>query len=180
MICVFGLGTNAVFCVPRHHHPGLSNLLDENRVTELALLYQLFSKVKGGLPTLLQFWRDYIKVWTAHTPHGTQQKSNVLMHILFIRSLLVERSCALQRKTKTWFKTCWTSRTRWTTWLRAALGGTRLSSTPWRRPLKHSSTRGPTSLLSWSVGHPNTSSIIVYHKYISKKELPRYDGSTML
>ncbi|XP_053179871.1 cullin-4A [Scomber japonicus] len=40
---------------------GLSILLDENRVTELALLYQLFSKVKGGLPTLLQFWRDYIK-----------------------------------------------------------------------------------------------------------------------
>ncbi|KAM3625151.1 uncharacterized protein V6R79_007536 [Siganus canaliculatus] len=40
---------------------GLSNLLDENRVTELTLLYQLFSKVKGGLPTLLQFWRDYIK-----------------------------------------------------------------------------------------------------------------------
>lgn len=39
-------------------------MLDENRVTELALLYQLFSKVKGGLPTLLQFWRDYIKVYT--------------------------------------------------------------------------------------------------------------------
>lgn len=42
---------------------GLSTLLDENRVTELTLLYQLFSKVKGGLPTLLQFWRDYIKVY---------------------------------------------------------------------------------------------------------------------
>lgn len=41
---------------------GLSILLDENRVTELTLLYQLFNKVKGGLPTLLQFWRDYIKV----------------------------------------------------------------------------------------------------------------------
>ncbi|XP_008308129.1 cullin-4A isoform X1 [Cynoglossus semilaevis] len=40
---------------------GLSTLLDENRVTELSLLYQLFSKVKGGLATLLQFWRDYIK-----------------------------------------------------------------------------------------------------------------------
>ncbi|XP_076838560.1 cullin-4A [Brachyhypopomus gauderio] len=40
---------------------GLSTLLDEHRVTELTLLYQLFSKVKGGLPVLLQFWRDYIK-----------------------------------------------------------------------------------------------------------------------
>lgn len=46
---------------------GLSTLLDENRVTELALLYQLFSKVKGGLPTLLQFWRDYIKVLKYNT-----------------------------------------------------------------------------------------------------------------
>lgn len=44
---------------------GLSTLLDENRVTELTLLYQLFSKVKGGLPTLLQFWRDYIKVYAS-------------------------------------------------------------------------------------------------------------------
>lgn len=41
---------------------GLSILLDGNRVTELALLYQLFSKVVGGLATLLQFWRGYIKV----------------------------------------------------------------------------------------------------------------------
>lgn len=38
--------------------------MDENRVTELTLLYQLFSKVKGGLPVLLQFWREYIKVHT--------------------------------------------------------------------------------------------------------------------
>lgn len=43
---------------------GLSTLLDENRLTELTLLYLLFSKVKGGLPTLLQFWKDYIKVYT--------------------------------------------------------------------------------------------------------------------
>lgn len=41
--------------------------MDENRVTELTLLYQLFSKVKGGLPTLLQFWRDYIKVHTSYS-----------------------------------------------------------------------------------------------------------------
>lgn len=51
-------GVNPGVCVP----PGLSILLDANRVTEMTLLYQLFSKVKGGLQTLLQFWRDYIKV----------------------------------------------------------------------------------------------------------------------
>ena len=53
---------------------GLSTLLDENRVTELTLLYQLFSKVKGGLPTLLQFWRDYIKVNKELNQHITQRK----------------------------------------------------------------------------------------------------------
>ncbi|XP_068436054.1 cullin-4A isoform X1 [Clinocottus analis] len=47
--------------IPAMLQKGLSPMLDKNRVTELALLYQLFSKVKGGLPTLLQFWRDYIK-----------------------------------------------------------------------------------------------------------------------
>uniref|UniRef100_A0A8C1UNQ9 Cullin 4A n=1 Tax=Cyprinus carpio TaxID=7962 RepID=A0A8C1UNQ9_CYPCA len=41
---------------------GLWMLLDENRVCELTLLYELLSKVKGGLMTLLQAWRDYIKV----------------------------------------------------------------------------------------------------------------------
>lgn len=41
---------------------GLRMLLDENRVCELTLLYELFSKVKGGLTALLQAWREYIKV----------------------------------------------------------------------------------------------------------------------
>ncbi len=39
-------------------------LLDGNRVCELMLLYELFSKVKGGLTALLQAWREYIKVHT--------------------------------------------------------------------------------------------------------------------
>ncbi|XP_067298437.1 cullin-4A [Pseudorasbora parva] len=40
---------------------GLQTLLDESRECELTLLYELFSKVKGGLAALLQSWRDYIK-----------------------------------------------------------------------------------------------------------------------
>uniref|UniRef100_A0A8C1UP68 Cullin-4A n=1 Tax=Cyprinus carpio TaxID=7962 RepID=A0A8C1UP68_CYPCA len=48
---------------------GLWMLLDENRVCELTLLYELLSKVKGGLMTLLQAWRDYIKVH-AHQTSG--------------------------------------------------------------------------------------------------------------
>ncbi|XP_061430926.1 cullin-4A-like isoform X1 [Lethenteron reissneri] len=42
---------------------GLNNLLDENRIPELSLLYQLFSRVKGGIQVLLQHWADYIKVF---------------------------------------------------------------------------------------------------------------------
>uniref|UniRef100_A0A4W3IHG1 Cullin-4A n=1 Tax=Callorhinchus milii TaxID=7868 RepID=A0A4W3IHG1_CALMI len=42
---------------------GLDNLLDENRVADLTLLYQLFSRVKGGLQVLLQHWSEYIKTF---------------------------------------------------------------------------------------------------------------------
>lgn len=73
---------------------GLRSLLDENRVTELTLLYQLFSKVKGGLPTLLQFWRDYIKVAVLlvkdNSPRSSQRHVNIV-ETVSARRLLVER-----------------------------------------------------------------------------------------
>ncbi|XP_029460522.1 cullin-4A isoform X2 [Rhinatrema bivittatum] len=40
---------------------GFDNLLDENRVLDIMLLYQLFSRVKGGQQLLLQHWAEYIK-----------------------------------------------------------------------------------------------------------------------
>lgn len=43
---------------------GLNNLLDENRIQDLSLLYQLFSRVRGGVQVLLQHWIEYIKVCT--------------------------------------------------------------------------------------------------------------------
>uniref|UniRef100_A0AAZ3RPB5 Cullin-4A n=1 Tax=Oncorhynchus tshawytscha TaxID=74940 RepID=A0AAZ3RPB5_ONCTS len=60
---------------------GLSILLDGNRVMELALLYQLFSKVKGGLPTLLQHWRDYIKSFGGEIV-GTPEKDKDMVQDL--------------------------------------------------------------------------------------------------
>ncbi|XP_048396253.2 cullin-4A-like isoform X1 [Stegostoma tigrinum] len=42
---------------------GLNQLLDENRIVDLALLYQLLSRVKGGLQALLQHWNEYIKTF---------------------------------------------------------------------------------------------------------------------
>lgn len=41
---------------------GLKNLLDEYRVPDLTLLYQLYSRVRGGQSVLLQHWGEYIKV----------------------------------------------------------------------------------------------------------------------
>ena len=41
---------------------GLTHLLDENRIEDLSLLYQLFSRVRGGVQVLLQQWIEYIKV----------------------------------------------------------------------------------------------------------------------
>ncbi|OXB63959.1 hypothetical protein ASZ78_006830 [Callipepla squamata] len=40
---------------------GLDNLLDENRISDLTQVYQLFSRVKGGQQILLQHWSEYIK-----------------------------------------------------------------------------------------------------------------------
>ena len=41
---------------------GFDNLLDENRVSDLALMYQLFSRVKAGLEELYKYFGAYIKV----------------------------------------------------------------------------------------------------------------------
>uniref|UniRef100_M4AXZ0 Cullin-4A n=1 Tax=Xiphophorus maculatus TaxID=8083 RepID=M4AXZ0_XIPMA len=74
---------------------GLSNLLDENRVTELALLYQLFSKVKAGLPTLLQFWRDYIKSFGGEIVCTPEKDKDMVQDLLDFKDKMdnVVQSC---------------------------------------------------------------------------------------
>ncbi|XP_062237390.1 cullin-4A isoform X2 [Platichthys flesus] len=74
---------------------GLGILLDENRVTELALLYQLFSKVKGGLPTLLQFWRDYIKTFGGEIVCTPEKDKDMVQDLLDFKDKMdnVAQSC---------------------------------------------------------------------------------------
>uniref|UniRef100_A0A8C6PDR3 Cullin-4A n=1 Tax=Nothobranchius furzeri TaxID=105023 RepID=A0A8C6PDR3_NOTFU len=74
---------------------GLSNLLDENRVTELTLLYQLFSKGKGGLPTLLQFWRDYIKSFGGEIVCTPEKDKDMVQDLLDFKDKMdnVVQSC---------------------------------------------------------------------------------------
>ena len=43
-------------------HKGLDSLLEENRVSDLSLLYTLFTRVKKGLAELCTMFNSYIKV----------------------------------------------------------------------------------------------------------------------
>lgn len=43
---------------------GLSGLLDENRISDLSLLYNLYNRVKNGLVELCLNFNSYIKVIT--------------------------------------------------------------------------------------------------------------------
>lgn len=43
-------------------HKGLENLLEENRLSDLTLLYSLFSRVKNGLIELCVNFNGFIKV----------------------------------------------------------------------------------------------------------------------
>uniref|UniRef100_A0A671TJ43 Cullin 4A n=1 Tax=Sparus aurata TaxID=8175 RepID=A0A671TJ43_SPAAU len=74
---------------------GLGTLLDENRVTELTLLYLLFSKVKGGLPTLLQFWRDYIKSFGGEIVCTPEKDKDMVQDLLDFKDKMdnVAQSC---------------------------------------------------------------------------------------
>uniref|UniRef100_A0A8C1DQU6 Cullin 4A n=1 Tax=Cyprinus carpio carpio TaxID=630221 RepID=A0A8C1DQU6_CYPCA len=61
---------------------GLWMLLDENRVCELTLLYELLSKVKGGLMTLLQAWRDYIKSFGGEIVSSPEKDKELVQELL--------------------------------------------------------------------------------------------------
>uniref|UniRef100_A0A8C1H926 Cullin-4A n=1 Tax=Cyprinus carpio carpio TaxID=630221 RepID=A0A8C1H926_CYPCA len=61
---------------------GLRILLDENRVCELTLLYELFSKVKGGLTALLQAWREYIKSFGAEIVSSPERDKEMVQELL--------------------------------------------------------------------------------------------------
>ncbi|KAI2668844.1 Cullin-4A [Labeo rohita] len=61
---------------------GLRMLLDENRVCELTLLYELFSKVKGGLTALLQAWREYIKSFGGEIVSSPERDKEMVQELL--------------------------------------------------------------------------------------------------
>ncbi|KTG03182.1 hypothetical protein cypCar_00000454 [Cyprinus carpio] len=61
---------------------GLNNLLDENRIQDLSLLYQLFSRVKGGVQVLLQHWVEYIKAFGSTIVINPEKDKTMVQELL--------------------------------------------------------------------------------------------------
>ncbi|XP_017264001.1 cullin-4B [Kryptolebias marmoratus] len=61
---------------------GLTHLLDENRVQDLSLLYQLFSRVRGGVQVLLQHWIEYIKAFGSTIVINPEKDKTMVQELL--------------------------------------------------------------------------------------------------
>uniref|UniRef100_A0A8C9W1R9 Cullin 4B n=1 Tax=Scleropages formosus TaxID=113540 RepID=A0A8C9W1R9_SCLFO len=61
---------------------GLNHLLDENRIPDLSLLYQLFSRVRGGIQALLQHWIEYIKAFGSTIVINPEKDKTMVQELL--------------------------------------------------------------------------------------------------
>ncbi|XP_073710363.1 cullin-4B [Misgurnus anguillicaudatus] len=61
---------------------GLNILLDENRIQDLSLLYQLFSRVRGGVQVLLQHWIEYIKAFGSTIVINPEKDKTMVQELL--------------------------------------------------------------------------------------------------
>lgn len=61
---------------------GLNTLLDENRIQDLSLLYQLFSRVRGGVQVLLQHWIEYIKAFGSTIVINPEKDKTMVQELL--------------------------------------------------------------------------------------------------
>ncbi|KAM4663007.1 cullin-4B [Discoglossus pictus] len=61
---------------------GLNHLLDENRISDLSLLYQLFSRVRGGVQVLLQHWIEYIKAFGSTIVINPEKDKTMVQELL--------------------------------------------------------------------------------------------------
>ncbi|TSQ81028.1 Cullin-4B [Bagarius yarrelli] len=61
---------------------GLNHLLDENRIQDLTLLYQLFSRVRGGVQVLLQHWIEYIKAFGSTIVINPEKDKTMVQELL--------------------------------------------------------------------------------------------------
>ncbi|KAG8586623.1 hypothetical protein GDO81_005436 [Engystomops pustulosus] len=57
-------------------------MLDENRVPDLTLMYQLFSRVRGGQSILLQHWGEYIKNFGSSIVVNPEKDKDMVQELL--------------------------------------------------------------------------------------------------
>lgn len=65
-------------------HKGLENLLEENRLSDLSLLYSLFSRVKNGLNELCMNFNTYIKVRSIQISHSALNNFWNFFYFVFV------------------------------------------------------------------------------------------------
>uniref|UniRef100_A0A8C7E5S1 Cullin-4B n=1 Tax=Naja naja TaxID=35670 RepID=A0A8C7E5S1_NAJNA len=68
---------------------GLNHLLDENRIQDLSLLYQLFSRVKNGVQALLQQWIEYIKAFGSTIVINPEKDKTMVQELLDFKDKFV-------------------------------------------------------------------------------------------
>uniref|UniRef100_A0A3B4AU85 Cullin family profile domain-containing protein n=1 Tax=Periophthalmus magnuspinnatus TaxID=409849 RepID=A0A3B4AU85_9GOBI len=82
----FFLDTTVRMVLPLHYllmkSSGLTHLLDENRIQDLSLLYQLFSRVRGGVQVLLQHWIEYIKAFGSTIVINPEKDKTMVQELL--------------------------------------------------------------------------------------------------
>ncbi|XP_007507205.2 cullin-4B isoform X2 [Monodelphis domestica] len=61
---------------------GLNHLLDENRIQDLSLLYQLFTRVRSGVQVLLQHWIEYIKAFGSTIVINPEKDKTMVQELL--------------------------------------------------------------------------------------------------
>ncbi|XP_001515026.2 cullin-4A isoform X1 [Ornithorhynchus anatinus] len=61
---------------------GLDHLLDENRVSDITQMYQLFSRMKGGQQILLQHWSEYIKTFGTTIVVNPEKDKDMVQELL--------------------------------------------------------------------------------------------------
>uniref|UniRef100_A0A8C5QBK2 Cullin family profile domain-containing protein n=1 Tax=Leptobrachium leishanense TaxID=445787 RepID=A0A8C5QBK2_9ANUR len=61
---------------------GLKSMLDENRVSDVTLMFQLFSRLKGGQSILLQHWGEYIKNFGSSIVVNPEKDKDMVQELL--------------------------------------------------------------------------------------------------
>ncbi|XP_075056145.1 cullin-4A [Mixophyes fleayi] len=84
---------------------GLKSMLDENRVPDLTLMYQLFSRVRGGQSILLQHWGEYIKSFGSSIVVNPEKDKDMVPELLDFKDKVDHIICVCFQKNEKFVNT---------------------------------------------------------------------------